>query len=98
MRSVSHVCAPVVLCRRNLRQHMQQMKQPCIPYLGVFLTDLTYLLAAAEKASDDSAAQVFREQMMSTADQVAKWQMSAYGTLAGWVLCDLCVPSFLCII
>eukprot|EP00117_Sycon_ciliatum_P028573 scpid25592/ scgid22933/ Ras-specific guanine nucleotide-releasing factor RalGPS2; Ral GEF with PH domain and SH3-binding motif 2; RalA exchange factor RalGPS2 len=64
--------------RKALRHHMEHMKLPCIPYLGVFLTDLTYLTSAKAKVSKDSCDGDFTAKMLAITDQIAKWQMSVY--------------------
>lgn len=57
---------------------MEGMKSACIPYLGIYLTDLTYLSAAECKAPNETAAEEIHEKMLVIVDQIAGWQTTAH--------------------
>ncbi|XP_043287995.1 ras-specific guanine nucleotide-releasing factor RalGPS2 isoform X3 [Venturia canescens] len=61
----------------NLREHMDTLKLPCIPYLGLFLTDLVYIDMAhpASKNSDNHQRTL---KMDSVLTRVTVFQASEY--------------------
>lgn len=64
--------------RKLLREHMNAAKLPCIPFLGMYLTDLVYLdTVLAQSVTRQSQAQV--ETIMNT---IAFCQNSSYDNLS----------------
>ncbi|XP_012273838.1 ras-specific guanine nucleotide-releasing factor RalGPS1 isoform X2 [Orussus abietinus] len=61
----------------NLREHIESLKLPCIPYLGLFLTDLVYIDMAhpASKNSDNHQRTL---KMDTVLNRVAVFQASEY--------------------
>ena len=56
--------------RKRLRDHMAADKLPCIPYLGLFLTDLCFTYEIPSK----------RGQFDTVCNTIAYFQNSTYGT------------------
>lgn len=64
--------------RKLLREHMNEAKLPCIPFLGMYLTDLVYLdTVLAQNVTRQAQAQV--ETVMNT---IAFCQNSSYDNLS----------------
>ncbi|KAL5484503.1 hypothetical protein EMCRGX_G021016 [Ephydatia muelleri] len=64
--------------KKQLREHMNAAKLPCIPFLGMYLTDLVYLdTVLAQSVTRQSQAQV--ETIMNT---IAFCQNSSYDNLS----------------
>ncbi|KJE89269.1 ras-specific guanine nucleotide-releasing factor RalGPS1, variant [Capsaspora owczarzaki ATCC 30864] len=61
--------------RVKLREYTANLHLPCIPYLGLFLNDITYV----DSAFPDPASPERMSKMMDIIDQVTKYQMSNYG-------------------
>ncbi|XP_024944263.1 ras-specific guanine nucleotide-releasing factor RalGPS2 isoform X3 [Cephus cinctus] len=61
----------------NLREHMDSLKLPCIPYLGLFLTDLVYIdMAPPVNKNNDNHQRTLK--MNSVLTRVAMFQTSEY--------------------
>ncbi|XP_016841817.1 ras-specific guanine nucleotide-releasing factor RalGPS2 isoform X1 [Nasonia vitripennis] len=61
----------------NLREHMDSIKLPCIPYLGLFLTDLVYIdMAHPPTKNGDNHQRILK--MNAVLTKVAMFQASEY--------------------
>eukprot|EP00045_Choanoeca_perplexa_P012169 m.131492 g.131492 ORF g.131492 m.131492 type:complete len:611 (+) comp15912_c1_seq7:362-2194(+) len=58
-----------------VRRHLSATKLPCIPYLGMFLTDLTHSKTAAKSSQDPEHANDEQEQLL---DRIATFQAVNY--------------------
>ncbi|XP_044009431.1 ras-specific guanine nucleotide-releasing factor RalGPS2-like isoform X3 [Aphidius gifuensis] len=70
----------------NLREHMSTLKLPCIPYLGLFLTDLVYIdMAHPPSKNNDNHQRAIK--MNTVLTRVTVFQASEYSTIT--VLADV---------
>ncbi|KAJ8686356.1 hypothetical protein QAD02_022150 [Eretmocerus hayati] len=61
----------------NLRDHMDNIKLPCVPYLGLFLTDLVYIdMAHPASKNGDNHQRILKMEAVLT--KVAMFQASEY--------------------
>lgn len=58
---------------RVIREHLSTCKLPCIPYLGMFLTDLTHIHVASSSVRESRQGEV--DLMLDT---IARFQQSEY--------------------
>ncbi|XP_058807330.1 ras-specific guanine nucleotide-releasing factor RalGPS2 isoform X2 [Phymastichus coffea] len=64
----------------NLREHMDSIKLPCIPYLGLFLTDLVYIdMAHPATMNGDNHQRILK--MNAVLTKVAMFQASKYPSI-----------------
>lgn len=64
----------------NLREHMATLKLPCIPYLGLFLTDLVYIdMAHPPLKNNDNHQRSIK--MNTVLTRVTVFQASEYLTI-----------------
>ncbi|XP_062515688.1 ras-specific guanine nucleotide-releasing factor RalGPS2-like isoform X2 [Corticium candelabrum] len=66
--------------RQALRQHVEDSLLPCIPYLGLFTQDLTYLSAMEKQAigSQENIGGAFAEKIKVILDKIEYFQQSDY--------------------
>lgn len=63
----------------NLRAYLESLRLPCIPYLGLFLTDLIYIdLAHPHKGSAMSEPEPRRNRMNNILRVISNYQESNY--------------------
>eukprot|EP00117_Sycon_ciliatum_P043447 scpid39980/ scgid5386/ Ras-specific guanine nucleotide-releasing factor RalGPS1; Ral GEF with PH domain and SH3-binding motif 1; Ral guanine nucleotide exchange factor 2; RalA exchange factor RalGPS1 len=63
-----------------LRAYMETAARPCIPFLGMYLTDLLFLNTARQGA-DPTMAHTSKERMQALIDNICVLQMSSYEEL-----------------
>lgn len=64
----------------SLREHMSTLKLPCIPYLGLFLTDLVYIdMAHPPSKNNDNHQRAIK--MNTVLTRVTVFQASEYSTI-----------------
>ncbi|XP_063977138.1 ras-specific guanine nucleotide-releasing factor RalGPS2 isoform X3 [Diachasmimorpha longicaudata] len=64
----------------NLREHMETLRLPCIPYLGLFLTDLVYIdMAHPSSKNNDNHQRAIK--MNTVLTRVTVFQASDYSSI-----------------